>query len=147
MVLGLTIKEFKERLRPISQQYAEKMEKMLTVASQSTFDKTWVNHYIPLPGTTQIEVDVLAEGADADNCWAFVFEMKNRDEKNLPSMKEAQQFVANISRVKQWLTQQTTKPIKFICPLYLSAKGFNVSVEEWLHEQGVLTTDWAHWAR
>jgi hypothetical protein len=141
------IKEFKERLRPISQQYAEKVEPILTVASQSTFDKTWVNHYIPLPGTTQIEVDVLAEGADADSCWAFVFEMKNRDEKNLPSMKEAQQFVANISRVKQWLTQQTTKPIKFICPVYLSAKGFNVSVEEWLHEQGVLTTDWAHWAR
>jgi len=141
------IKEFKERLRPISQQYAEKMEKMLTVASQSAFDKTWVNHYIPLLGTTQIEVDVLAEGADADSCWAFVFEMKNRDEKHLPSMKEAQQFVANIFRVKQWLTQQTTKPIKFICPVYLSAKGFNVLVEEWLHEQGVLTTDWAHWAR
>ncbi|RKZ73924.1 MAG: hypothetical protein DRR19_30540 [Candidatus Parabeggiatoa sp. nov. 1] len=144
---GQPIKEFKERLRSIKKQYADKMENMLAIASQSAFDKTWVNHFIPLQGTTSVEVDVLTEGADADSCWAFVFEMKNRDEKNLPSMKEAGWFVANVSRVKQWLTQQTGKPIKFICPVYLSAEGFNASVEEWLHEQGVLTTDWAHWAR
>ena len=50
-----------------------------------------------------MEVDVLAEGSDANSCWAFVFEMKNRDEKNLPSMKEAQWFVANVYRIKQWL--------------------------------------------
>ena len=144
---GQPIKEFKERLRPIKKQYADKMGETLTVASQSAFDKTWVNHYIPLQGTTSVEVDVLAEGADAESCYALVFEMKNRDEKNLPSMKEAQKFVANVSRLEQWLTQQTSKPIKFICPIYLSAEGFNAQVEEWLHEQGVLTTDWAHWAR
>jgi len=134
-------------LRPIKKQYAAKMEQMLAIASQSPFDKTWINHYIPLQRTNQIEIDVLAEGADADSCWAFVFEMKNRDEKNRPSMKEAKRFVANVSRVEQWLTQQTGKPVKFICQVYLSAEGFSTSVEEWLHEQEVLTTDWAHWAR
>jgi hypothetical protein len=144
---GQPIKEFSQRLRPINPLHQEKMEKMLAIANQSAFDKTWVNHYIPLSGTTSIEVDVLAEGFDANSCWAFVFEMKNRDEKNLPSMKEAQWFVANVSRVKQWLAQQTGKPIQFICPVYLSAEGFNAPVEEWFHEQGVLTTDWAHWAR
>ena len=140
------IKELKGRLRAISNpESAKKMEQMLTIATQSTFDKTWINYFIQLQGTTSVEIDVLAEGADADNCWAFVFEMKNRDEKNLPSMKEAQWFVAKVSRVKQWLAQQTGKSIQFICPIYLSAKGFNASVEQWLHEQGVLTTDWTHW--
>jgi len=141
------IKDFSKRLRPLNPRYADEIQEMLAVSSQSAFDKTWINHYIQLPGTTPIEVDVLAEGADASSCWAFVFEMKNRDEKNLPKMKEAQLFVANVSRVKQWLTQQTGKPVKFICPVYLSAEGFSASVEEWLHEQGVLTTDWAHWER
>jgi len=145
---GQTIKDFRKRLRSISNpESAEKMAPMLTVASQSAFDKIWINHYIPLQGTTSIEVDVLVEGADAESCWAFVFEMKNRDEKNLPSMKEAQKFVANVSRLEQWLTPQTTKPLKFICPVYLSAEGFNAPVEEWLQEQGILTTDWAHWAQ
>jgi hypothetical protein len=144
---GKPIQDFKQRLHPLKKQSLEKIEQMLAMAEQSLFDKTWVNHFIPLQGTSSIEVDVLAEGADAESCWAFVFEMKNRDEKNLPSMKEAQKFVANISQLKQWLTQQTGKPIKFICPVYLSAEGFKTPVEEWLHEQGVLTTDWAHWAR
>ena len=67
-----------------------------------------------------MEVDVLAEGSDANSCWAFVFEMKNRDEKNLPSMKEAQWFVANVYRIKQWLAsvgciaaRHTPKPNPF----------------------------------
>jgi len=45
--------------------------------------------------------------------------------------------------VKQWLA--STKKIRFVCPLYLSAEGFDKSVEMWLHEHGVLTTDMAHW--
>jgi len=31
---------------------------------------------VKIPDTTAIEVDVLAEDADADNCWAVVFENK-----------------------------------------------------------------------
>ena len=141
------IQDFKQRLRPIKKQSLDKMEQMLAIAEQSLFDKTWLNHSISLQETSSIEVNVLAEGSDAESCWAFIFEMKNRNEKNLPSMKEAEKFVANVSQIKQWLTQQTSKSIKFICPIYLSAEGFTPSVEEWLHEQMVLTTDWAHWAR
>jgi hypothetical protein len=144
---GQPIKEFQARLRPINQQSAEQLAKMLAIATQSPIDKTWINHYLQLQGTTPIEIDVLAEGADAHKSWAFMFEIKNRDEKHLPTMKEAQKFVANVSQITQWLAQQTGKPIKFICPVYLSANGFSTSVEDWLQEQGVLTTDWAHWAR
>ncbi len=141
------IKEFSQRFRPIKKQYAEVIEKLLTIASQTAFDQIWINHYIQLQGTTSLEVDVLAEGANADSCYALVFEMKNRDEKNLPSIQEAQRFVANISMVKKWLRQQTGRTIKFVCPIYLSAEGFTVSVEEWLQEHGVLTTDWVCWGR
>ncbi|MEN8221348.1 MAG: hypothetical protein ABFS56_34375, partial [Pseudomonadota bacterium] len=66
------------------------------------------------------------------------------DEKNPPNMTEAQLFVTKIKRVKQWLAQKGTT-IKFVCPVYLSAKGFEASVETWLHEQGVLTADRESW--
>jgi len=45
--------------------------------------------------------------------------------------------------VKQWLAQ--SKGTRFVCPVYLSAKGFEPSVEVCLHEQGVLTADRASW--
>ncbi|MEK8017786.1 MAG: hypothetical protein VSS75_013015, partial [Candidatus Parabeggiatoa sp.] len=139
--------DFKKRFRPFNPRTALKMEEILALTSQSTFKKTWIKHYIQLAGKTAIEVDVLAEGNDADNCWACVFEMKNRNDKNLPTLKEAQLFVANISLVKQWLTQENDKPVKWICPVYFSAEGFSAAVEEYLQEEGVLTTDWAHWER
>jgi hypothetical protein len=41
--------------------------------------------------------------------------------------------------------QQKGTTIKFVCPVYLSAKGFEPSVEAWLHEQGVLTADRESW--
>jgi len=141
------IDDFLKRFRPFNPQLAKKMEEILALTSQSTFKKTWIKHYIQLAGKTAIEVDVLAEGNDADNCWACVFEMKNRNEKNLPTLKEAQLFVANVSLVKQWLTQENDKPVKWICPVYFSAEGFSAAVEEYLQEHGVLTTDWAHWER
>jgi len=139
--------DFKKRFRPFNPRLALKMEEILTFASQATFKKTWIKHYIQLAGKTAIEVDVLAEDSDAESCWACVFEMKNRNEKNLPTLKEAESFVANVSLVKQWLTQETGKPVKWICPVYFSAEGFSAAVEEYLQEEGVLTTDWAHWER
>jgi hypothetical protein len=139
--------EFQKRFRPFKPQFAAKLEAILALASQSLFSKTGIKHYIQLAGKTPIEVDVLAEGSDSESCWACVFEMKNRNEKNLPTLKEAQLFVSNVSSVKQWLTQETGKPVKWICPVYFSAEGFSAAVEEYLQEQCVLTTDWAHWER
>jgi hypothetical protein len=37
------------------------------------------------------------------------------------------------------------KKIQFVCPVYLSAKGFDVPVEEWLHKQGIFTADLTTW--
>ena len=112
---------------------------------ESRFDRIWMNYYLSFPQTTVLEIDVLAEGEDAENCWALVFELKNRDAKNPPTMKEAKDFLTKIKGVKQWLTESKETPIKFVCPVYLSAKGFTPSVETWLHEQGILTADWESW--
>ncbi|UCH96986.1 MAG: hypothetical protein JSV88_09085 [Candidatus Aminicenantes bacterium] len=141
------IKNFKQRLRPVSGvQQAHEMEEILTTVSTSKFDTVWMNYYIQVPGTTvAAEIDVLAEGEGADNyCWALVFEMKNRDEKNLPTMTEAKSFVTKLNKVKQWLKQKDKK-IRFICPVYFSAKGFEPGIETWLHQHGVFTTDMESW--
>jgi hypothetical protein len=72
--------------------------------------------------------------------------MKNRDEKNLPTIAEAKSFVTRLNIVKQWLKQKEKK-IRFICPVYLSAKGFEPGIETWLHQHGVFTTDIETWDR
>ena len=139
--------ELNQRFRPFNPEYSEKLQEILAFASQGLFSNTWLKHYIQLSGKTPIEIDVLADGSDDEHCWACVFEMKNRSEKNLPSMKEAQLFVSNVALVKQWLSIETGKPVNWICPVYFSAEGFSANVEEYLQEQGVLTTDWAYWER
>jgi len=138
--LAKPIENFRQRFRP----NAAKMEELLRACSESRFDMIWMNYYLAVPQTTALEIDVLAQGEDTDSCWALVFELKNRDEKNPPNMTEAQLFVTKIKRVKEWLAQKGTT-IKFVCPVYLSAKGFEPSVEAWLHEQGVLTADRESW--
>ncbi len=144
---GKPLSHFRQRFRPVlnTAPFA-KMEEMLILCEESRFERVWMNYYLALPQTTVLEIDVLAEGEDAQCCWALVFELKNRDEKKLPSLNEAQRFVTKIKGVKQWLTQNKGTSIKFVCPVYLSVKGFEPSVEAWLHEQGVLTADWESWA-
>lgn len=143
------IKNFRQRLRPISRlevQQENKMEEILTAVSTSKFETVWMNYYIQVPATTAAaEIDVLAEGAEEDNyCWVLVFEMKNRDEKYLPTMAEAKSFVAKLNMVKQWL-EQKDKEIRFICPVYFSANGFEPGIETWLHQHDVFTTDMERW--
>ena len=136
------IKHFRQRIRPVSNAaHFTKMEHKLTECSESRFEMIWMNYYLSLPQTTVLEIDVLAKGEDANSCWALVFELKNRDAKNPPSLKEAQLFVTKIKAVKHWLGQS----IKFVCPVYLSAKGFAPSIEAWLHKQGILTADRESW--
>jgi len=140
---GKPIDNFRARLRAIEK---AQMEATLTAVSKLRFERVWMNYYIQLPQTTGVEVDVLALGEDKNSCWALVFELKNRDAKHLPTQVEAQLFVTKIDGVKQWLASRG-KTIKLVCPVYLSAEGFADSVETWLHEQGVLTSDLAHWER
>jgi hypothetical protein len=146
---GGVIKNFRQRLRPISGvevQQENKMEELLTAVSTSKFETVWMNYYIQVPAVTSVaEIDVLAEGSMEDNsCWTLVFEMKNRDEKYPPTMAEAKSFVTKLNLVKQWL-EQKDKEIRFICPVYFSAKGFEPGIETWLHQHGVFTTDMERW--
>jgi len=142
---GRPVRNFRQRLRPVAvQEYAEKMEDMLTACCESRFDTVWMNYYIQLPGAAMGELDVLAEGADTRGTHALVFGIKNRDEKYPPSMREAKSFVTKAEMLRQRIRQEGKK-IRFVCPVYLSAKGFKEDVEEWLHEHGVLTADMETW--
>jgi hypothetical protein len=136
------IPNFRQRLRPMSN--ANQPKDLLALVQNSVYETIWMNYYLPVPQTTALEIDVLAEGSDANSCWALVFELKNRAETNPPTLKEALLFATKIERVKQWLTQKGTL-IKFVCPVYLSAKGFSPSVETWLHERHILTADRDSW--
>jgi len=136
---------FQNRLRPITHQNNEEsMEAILTACGSSQFQTVWMNYSLSLPQTTVVELDVLARGSDTDSCWALVFEIKNRDDKHPPTLTEAQLFVTKVDKVRQQLADMNKK-IKFVCPVYLSAKGFEAPVEEWLHEQEVFTADLETW--
>ncbi|MCP4105350.1 MAG: hypothetical protein GY749_39180, partial [Desulfobacteraceae bacterium] len=41
--------------------------------------------------------------------------------------------------------EKKNKKILFVCPVYLSAKGFDSKVETWLHSNGILTADLETW--
>ncbi|MCP4344334.1 MAG: hypothetical protein GY795_02275, partial [Desulfobacterales bacterium] len=41
--------------------------------------------------------------------------------------------------------EQEGRKIRFLCAVYLSAKGFDDRVEEWLHSRGILTADFETW--
>ncbi|MCP4695655.1 MAG: hypothetical protein GY862_02230 [Gammaproteobacteria bacterium] len=135
--------DFRRRIRPVANRlHREQMEAMLAACCVSRFHTVWMNYSLSSPQTTAVELDVFARGSDADSSWALAFEIKNRDEKHMPAMTEAQDFVSKIEKARQ---AETGKNIAFICPVYLSAKGFGASVEAWLHEQGVLTADLESW--
>ncbi len=142
---GKTVRNFRQRIRPVSDTApAGEMEEMLASVCESKFDTVWMNYYIQLPEITAPQLDVLAEGSDIETCWALIFETKNRDEKNPPTMDEAKLFVTKTDMLRQQMKEKNKK-IRFVCPVYLSAKGFDSDIEMWLHEQGVFTADMESW--
>ncbi len=142
---GKSVRDFSQRLRPISEaRRTDSMKETLSAANRARFDMAWMNYYIQAPEFTAMEVDVLAEGKDADGAFGLVFEIKNRVEKNLPTMAEAKSFATKAAMVRRWLKNKHGS-VRFLCPVYLSAKGFEADVEDWLHEQGVFTADMESW--
>ncbi|MCP4109719.1 MAG: hypothetical protein GY749_30070, partial [Desulfobacteraceae bacterium] len=43
------------------------------------------------------------------------------------------------------ILEQKGKKIRFVCPVYLSAKGFEQDIEAWMHSRGILTADLETW--
>ncbi|MCP4687833.1 MAG: hypothetical protein GY859_07265 [Desulfobacterales bacterium] len=121
-----------------------KMKETLSAMGRAKFDMAWMNYYVQAPEAAAMEIDVLAEGNDADGAFALVFEIKNRAEKNLPTLAEAKAFVKRAAMVRRWLIDKDGN-VRFLCPVYLSAEGFESDVEDWLHGQGVFTADMESW--
>ena len=114
------------------------------LCGRSRFDMVWMNHYLQMSGMIPAEADVFATGEDSGTCRALVFEIKNRDEKYRPTANEAALFLTKAGMVRQILEQEG-KEVQFVCPVYLSAKGFSDKIEAWLHSNGILTADAETW--
>ncbi len=139
------VRNFAGRMRKISDaDHADKIKETAELCGRSRFSTIWMNYHIQLPHTTALEADVLARGEDDEYCWALVFETKNRDEKNPPEMNEAELFATKVNLIKQ-VMEREGKKIRFVCAVYLSAKGFEDKVEKWLHSKGILTADFETW--
>ncbi|OQY55376.1 MAG: hypothetical protein B6245_19860 [Desulfobacteraceae bacterium 4572_88] len=140
-----TVTNFAGRLREITGAGdADRMNEITGLCAGSRFGSVWMNHYIQLPHTPALEVDVLAEGGDDESQWSLVFEAKNRDGKYPPTSDEAVRFAAKVEMIRE-RSEQSEKKTLFVCPVYLSAKGFRDDVEEWLHSRGILTADMETW--
>jgi len=61
-----------------------------------TIRMIYLNYYIQSPETGPLELDVLVEGVSDKTYQAVLFEIKNRDEANLPTEKELQVFIQKI---------------------------------------------------
>ncbi|MCP4106266.1 MAG: hypothetical protein GY749_12120 [Desulfobacteraceae bacterium] len=142
---GKKLKNLEQRLRPLPENVnAGNMKKTLSAACIASFGSVWMNYYIQTPGTAAHEIDVLAETEDGETCGTLVFEMKNRED--LPSLADAKLFAGNICMLREQIKQKRKK-ISFVCPVYLSAEGFEPDTEAWLHEHGIFTADMETWTR
>jgi len=133
--------DFKKRLRPMPDN--DQIKAMIESFEKIVLDTVWINYYLQSPEHRALEIDALAETKNETGHYALIFECKNKDEKNLPSMDDARLF-ANKLKLFVHPLQNEKKPIS-LCPVYLSANGFDSEVENWLHEQGILTADITTW--
>ncbi|MCP4397414.1 MAG: hypothetical protein GY801_08980 [bacterium] len=143
---GKPLTNFSARLRPVlTTEQTEVMQELVTLCSRSAFTAVWQNYYLQVPEQpASLQADVLAQGEDAEGCWALVFEMKNRDAKHPPTWEDAQLFVTKTAVIHQLLAKKA-KPIRYVCGVYFSAKGFAPKIETFLHRKGILTTDLETW--
>jgi hypothetical protein len=139
---GQTISFLKNKLRAIPEDL--KNHSRLAIVDSMTIRMIYLNYYIQSPETGPLELDVLVEGMSDHTYHAVLFEIKNRDEKNLPSEKDLQLFVQKIELFTYALTRQGFENI-VLCPVYFSANGFDNDSEKWLHEHHIYTADMVSW--
>ena len=102
----------------------------------------WMNYFLNIPATMPLEVDILAIHEKENTLFALAFETKNRNEKNLPTIDDCKYFKNKLKILTHSLNQQKQLTIYGI---YFSANGFSDEVEQWLHDQGILTIDLDTW--
>lgn len=135
------IKNFRNRLRPLVANH-EMLEKKISFVEKITFDMVWMNYFLNTPATMPLEIDILAIHENEKNIFALAFETKNRNEKNLPTIDDCKYFTNKLKILTHSLNQQKQLTIYGI---YFSANGFSDEVEQWLHDQGILTIDLNTW--
>jgi hypothetical protein len=139
------------RLRPrLTKDQAETATARINEMGRHTYDRVWMNFQLQQPSQSPVEFDVFAGGSEGGNRWAILFEIKNRDHKHPPTQKEAETFAQKVIRFKEVYdpsAEQTesTDQTFTVFPIYLSAKGFQPEVEQWLQSNGIHTADFDTW--
>ncbi len=139
---GQPFAQLKNKLRPIPAHL--KNQDMLDMIESLPIGNIYLNYYIQSPETKVLELDVLVECISDNAFHGIVFEIKNRDDANLPTEKEAQQFIQKLELFTHALNRQGHEQV-VLCPIYLSANGFEPDVEKWLFDHHVLTADMDSW--
>jgi len=139
---GKNLTFIENRLRPFPDSL--KNHDKLAMMQSMKIGMIYLNYYIQSPETVAMELDVLVEGIADKSYQGIIFEIKNRDEKILPTEREIQQFIQKIELFTYALNRQGYKEIK-ICPIYFSANGFEPGSEKLLHDQYVYTADMLSW--
>jgi len=139
---GKPLAGFEKKLRPMPAHV--KKHNRLTMTHSLTIGMIYLNYYLQTPNTFALELDLLIEGISDNGYRCLVFEFKHRDEKQLPTKKEMQDFVQKIELFTNALKQQGYQDI-CICPIYFSAKGFRKGSEKWLHEHHIFSADLKSW--
>jgi len=139
---GQAVTFLKNKLRPIPENLNN--HHRLAIVDTMTINMIYMNYYIQSSETGSLELDVLVEGKSDNAYHGVLFEIKNRDEKNLPSEKDMQLFVQKIELFTYSLKRQGMKDI-VLCPIYFSANGFDNDSEKWLHEHQIYTADMVSW--
>ncbi len=143
---GTVLSNLTVRMRPVlAEAHVKDLQKLVALAGAGTLTTVWQNYYLQdSQQPSSLQVDVLAEGGDEDECWALVFETKNRDARHPPTLNEVAMFATKVQIVRDMLAR-TGKTVRWVCPIYFSAQGFAPDVETCLHEHGILTTDLDTW--
>ncbi|ETR69713.1 MAG: hypothetical protein OMM_09360, partial [Candidatus Magnetoglobus multicellularis str. Araruama] len=117
---------------------------MLSLIQSMTIGNIYINYYIQSPESVVQELDVLVEGVSETMFQGIVFEIKNRDDKNLPTEKEIQLFVQKLELFTHSLKRQGHERV-MLCPIYFSANGFEPDMEKYCFEHHVLAADMDSW--
>ena len=139
---GQPFARLEKKLRPIPNHLQS--HDMLSMIQSMTIANIYINYYIQSPESVVQELDVLVEGASENIFQGIVFEIKNRDDTNLPTEKEIQQFIQKLKLFTNSMKRQGHEHV-LLCPIYFSANGFEPDIEKYLFEHNVLTADMDSW--
>jgi len=121
-----------------------KNQDVISMIQSMIIGNIYLNYYIQSPESVVQELDVLVEGVSENIFQCIVFEIKNRDDTNLPTEKEIQQFIQKLELFTHSLKRQGHNRV-MLCPIFFSANGFEPDIEKYLFDNHIFAADIYSW--